>query len=413
MKNIYIVNKHSRAINYGIGTFTKQLVKALKRTGGDVTVVTLYCTESKELEIRLLDDVRYIDIPISSEIYNPYFTHSKNDERYQRNVFYLLSKYICVDAENIFHLNFMELAMFTSVLKQYLSCKVILHVHYTQWSFDLLGDKKKLESICKRTELNANEILVKKHFDKECFLLNHDCDKVIAIADHANETLRRIYKVDPAKLVTIPNGLADSYKQKSDVEYLRNKYGLRDNECAIIFVGRLDAVKGVHILIKAFKEVLNTNIKVRLFIVGEGNDHYVRSCIKETGPYWSSITFTGFLPKRIISELYQISSIGVVPSIYEEFGFVATEMLMHKLPIIVNKTTGLKEIVSEGENGVFVKLDYKRKGSSSKYLASKITELLNDEAQLSELKKNSRKSYLKKYTRKVFENNILKLYSIL
>lgn len=48
-------------------------------------------------------------------------------------------------------------------------------------------------------------------------------------------------------------------------------------------------------------------------------------------------------------ELYAIAEVGVVPSFHEEFGYVAAEMMLHKLPIIVNNTMGLKEITENGK----------------------------------------------------------------
>lgn len=53
--------------------------------------------------------------------------------------------------------------------------------------------------------------------------------------------------------------------------------------------------------------------------------------------------FTGYVNQRTLSDLYSVADIGVVPSLHEEFGYVAIEMMMHRLPVIVNATTGLAE----------------------------------------------------------------------
>lgn len=56
-------------------------------------------------------------------------------------------------------------------------------------------------------------------------------------------------------------------------------------------------------------------------------------------------TDTFFYKNKKLFELYSIADIGVLLSIHEEFGYTAIEMPMYKIPHIVNKTTGLAEIV--------------------------------------------------------------------
>ena len=52
--------------------------------------------------------------------------------------------------------------------------------------------------------------------------------------------------------------------------------------------------------------------------------------------------------------MLSIGDIGVSPSLHEEFGFVALEMMMMKLPLIAGKTTGLSELVKNEKSGLLV-----------------------------------------------------------
>ena len=51
------------------------------------------------------------------------------------------------------------------------------------------------------------------------------------------------------------------------------------------------------------------------------------------------------MEKKELYEIYQMADVGVVPSLYEPFGYVAVEMMMHRLPIVV--TSCLNEVVDD------------------------------------------------------------------
>lgn len=57
-----------------------------------------------------------------------------------------------------------------------------------------------------------------------------------------------------------------------------------------------------------------------------------------------------------------MSDIGIVPSIHEEFGYVALEMMMAGLPIVANSTTGLRDLTENGKYGLL----YNRRDAQGK-----------------------------------------------
>mgnify|MGYP000556251796 FL=1 len=60
----------------------------------------------------------------------------------------------------------------------------------------------------------------------------------------------------------------------------------------IIFVGRLEEIKGTHFLIRAFQLILQESSNCRLWIVGDGD---YQNSFSEANPIFSKITFTGFV----------------------------------------------------------------------------------------------------------------------
>ena len=116
----------------------------------------------------------------------------------------------------------------------------------------------------------------------------------------------------------------------------------------ILYSGQLTKVKGVHILISAFKQINCKNI--RLHIAGRGN--YAER-LKEIADGDSRITFHGFMEWEELKGLYEKASVTVVPSIwYEPFGLIMIESFKYGTPVIGSNIGGIPEIVEDGYNGL-------------------------------------------------------------
>lgn len=116
----------------------------------------------------------------------------------------------------------------------------------------------------------------------------------------------------------------------------------------ILYSGQLTRVKGVHILIDAFKQIKHKNI--RLHIVGRGN--YAEE-LKGIARGDSRIIFHGFMQWEELEGLCKKASVTVVPSIwYEPFGLIIIESFKYGTPVIGSNIGGIPEIVDDGYNGL-------------------------------------------------------------
>jgi glycosyltransferase involved in cell wall biosynthesis len=246
-------------------------------------------------------------------------------------------------------------------------------------------------------------------------------DKVIALSDNMKNFLFSEYQLEPYKVTVIPNGLEDVLIDNgqmtidnagdTDKIALREKWHLSANESIILFAGRLHPIKGLTFLINAFCEILKIIPNCRLIIAGGGRNDMYR---KEAEDISSQITFTGLLDKKALYELYQIADIGVVPSLYEPFGLVALEMMMHGLPIVATATSGLNEVVDDTcglKTPVIEHPD--RVEVDTDLLAEKILYLSQHSNEARTMGQNGRKRYLREYTSEVFRRNMLNLYRLL
>jgi glycosyltransferase len=409
-KRLYVFNGTSRAANYGIGTYIDQLIPVLKDSEWELCIVYLYA-QGTEAEMIEKKGYKQINIPYPA-------TQTKNAPRYySRNIAYLLKEFIPEDkgVDIIFHLNFMSNEYFVKCLKKHFRCKIILISHYTNWSFSLFGDYIRLKKILKKTknELNKDvfEKTIAKNFEEDIRMINQ-VDRLVCVAEHTWKEFKIAKNFPSDKTEIINNALKDIYiplpeKKKTD---LRKKYCIPENTKLILFAGRLDEVKGVAFLIRTFKKIITDFPDSRLIVIGEGS---FETWLKESADCWSKITFTGRLDKKKLYEFYRIADMGVVCSLHEEFGFVAIEMMMYALPVIVTQTGGLDEIVEDNVSGlkVPVRTIKSKRQVDVKYLSEKMKLLLNNPVYARELGKNGRKRFLDKYEISVFKEKMLTLYN--
>ncbi len=146
-----------------------------------------------------------------------------------------------------------------------------------------------------------------------------------------------------------PEQLKNRYKQK---------FNISDSDKLIIYAGRLVPEKGVLQMIKAFINAkFEENVKLIIaggtFYSNNKRTPYIKKCV-EASQNKDNIIFTGYIPGNEISTLYQISNIGVVPSICNEaFGLTILEMMAVGLPIITTNRGGIPELVDEKIGFIF------------------------------------------------------------
>ena len=133
-----------------------------------------------------------------------------------------------------------------------------------------------------------------------------------------------------------------------DLALLRKRYGFSEDDIIILFVGRLEPVKGVRELFSVFPRVKARHDKARLLVVGRGSlEGYAAEEAKRQGS--GSVTLvTDFLGPAEKMLHYALADLCVFPSIYEPFGIVALEAAAMGKPAVVGAagTSGLAEIVN-------------------------------------------------------------------
>ncbi|MDP2044433.1 MAG: glycosyltransferase family 4 protein, partial [Candidatus Omnitrophota bacterium] len=143
----------------------------------------------------------------------------------------------------------------------------------------------------------------------------------------------------------------------------------------ILFVGRLEKEKGLHILLHAMvmakKEVPN----IHLLIAGEGTFRSVLEQIVRSLGIYEHVSFLGWLKTDDLRNLYKEAYILILPSIMQEgLGMVLVEAGLMGRPVVASNIGGIGDIVRHGENGLLVP------SGDAKALADAIVTTLKDRA---------------------------------
>lgn len=123
----------------------------------------------------------------------------------------------------------------------------------------------------------------------------------------------------------------------------------------LIFVGRLEKVKGLDTLLAAMEILKAEPLDIRLTIVGDGS---LRSWLEtELVSHGLSdrVDLTGPVPfGRELFDLYRSADIMVLPSYSEGLPLVLVEAMANSLPVIASAVGGIPEIVEHEKNGLMV-----------------------------------------------------------
>lgn len=405
---VYIFNSLCRGSLYGIGTYIRELQSTLDKAGIDYGIVNLYGMGNT---VTTSKDAGHISINIPKVQY----LNKKGSKYYTRNVAFLLQEFIPKDKDVnlIFHLNFMGDPDFVDALKkQFPQSKIVLVAHYTNWSFDLMGDESQLGKILRKPAKSrrGKEQTIYNAFKADLKMIRK-VDRFICVANHTLKTYQKYGTVKTDKCIVINNALTDIYQpiEYEEKKAIRDKYYIRPDEQILLYAGRLDQDKGVEFLIQAFKILKEDYPRLRLYLLGEGD--YNR-WLKIAEGNWSQITFTGKLNRERVQEFYNIADIGVVCSLHEAFGLTAVEMMMSQLPIVVSDAGGLDEIVEDEISGlkVHVEVNEKIRSINPQSLAEQIRRLLDDSSFSQQIGEGARKRFLEKYGITNFSTQMAELY---
>lgn len=193
-------------------------------------------------------------------------------------------------------------------------------------------------------------------------------DVVTSVSEFLKRETIEKYGVEK-DIIAIPNFIDTDVFHPVDGRNLRRLLAPGD-EKVLVHVSNFRAVKRVGDAIKAFKIILDSGIKAKFLLVGDGPDRGECEALARELGIWQQTRFLG--KQAELASILSISDVFLIPSGNESFGLSALEAMACGVPVISSDVGGLPEVNVDGKTGYIVKM-----GDVAE-LAKKILELLTD-----------------------------------
>lgn len=177
-------------------------------------------------------------------------------------------------------------------------------------------------------------------------------DGIVAISPHMADTMRR-YGVDIDKVHLIPNGI-----NPREIGVFENVVPRNSDHgpLKLLFVGRIEPIKGLDCLVAGCEELDRRGIDFTLAIAGKGSSTYLNQLkqrIQRAG-LQNRIEWIGSVPREKLFSLYSQHHILIVPSINDPCPLVVLESMASGLPVVGSNVGGIPMMVEAGETGFTV-----------------------------------------------------------
>lgn len=236
--------------------------------------------------------------------------------------------------------------------------------------------------------------------------------KAICISQAAaDECVKR--GVSREKTAVIALGITDDHKVKrGDArKYLEEKYPEVSSESKILLtVGRLVERKGVAwFLDNVYPDIIKSVPEAIYLVVGTGEEKATIEKIIKKNKLAGKVILTGKVDDETLSAIYKGSDIFVMPNIpvendVEGFGRVILEASLAELPAVASGIEGIKDAVSDGNNGILVPT------KSSEMMKEEILKFLKDDKLARRFASNSRKYSMKNYDWRNIAKQYVQIY---
>ena len=226
------------------------------------------------------------------------------------------------------------------------------------------------------------------------------------------ETIFNEIGLDSTNAQIIPLGIA--------LPNLKKDNSKNEHPLTVLFVGRLEKRKGVHILFRAIPYVLEETPGTKFLIIGRdtytnedfisfnGEEKYsFKSKLINSIPdkYLKNICFLDYVENKALSQYYSSCDIFVAPSLYESFGFIFIEAMSYAKPVIGCGVGGVPEVIEDGVSGILIPPE------DHLSLAESILKLLNNKSLRIELGRKAQERVENNFTDAIMVEKTLKAYN--
>lgn len=376
-KNIIVIYENDISSEYGIGTYLNEFVKCIK---GEKFNIIIVCLNANCSEIKHIYDNGILSIRI------PYI-NVRNRIKYIRNVSKIINGSV-PELKSYFFINNDAILDIVEPINQIWSEVVIFYIlHNIEYSAFIHKNSSFINNLS-------------------------NIDYIICLSNYTKKYLVRILNVNAEKILVIHNGAEDLYPifNSCNSQIIRSEFNIHTNDKIVLYVGRVDLLKGILNLILAFNHLIKLRPECRLIIVGDGLlSEYIPLCYN----FFSRVSFTGKVSREDLIKFYRIADLVVLPSWGEQCSYVGIEVLMLGIPSIISDSPGIDEMFDEGVDTI-AKIKLSKNNNvpihETEIFCNTINSALNFTSKDKEkLRINSRRKFLSTYSIHVMKKKYIEL----
>jgi len=181
-------------------------------------------------------------------------------------------------------------------------------------------------------------------------------DAVLTVSRDAARMMHDEWAVAIDKLHTIPNGVDTQHFRPADnadeVVRIRRQLGLRPTDHIAICVANLLPIKGIDVLLRAWRQVVMADRQAHLLLVGDGPLRSELEQLTAELQCTHTVRFLGHTDRA--AELLRSADLFVLPSRYESCSNATLEAMASGLPVVASDVGGMRELVTPNTTGWLV-----------------------------------------------------------
>lgn len=193
----------------------------------------------------------------------------------------------------------------------------------------------------------------------------HGSNQLIASTESDRQQMIRWYGIPSSRVTVIPAGVDLAHFRPRSSTQARRRLELGEQP-VVLFVGRIQRLKGIDVLLGATAELVRRSPGVRPTVLIVGGSPYgsavtaealelqrLRRLAEDLG-IADVVRFEGGVQQERLPDYYSAANVTVMPSTYESFGLVALESMACGTPVVATRVGGLTSLVRDGETGYLV-----------------------------------------------------------
>ncbi len=243
-----------------------------------------------------------------------------------------------------------------------------------------------------------------------------EIDRLIVATTDERDNLQTLYSTSPDIIEIIPPGVDTTHFYPIPFDEAKEFISIPEDEKMILFVGRIEPLKGIDTLLKAIAQLKQADILQKcphfLYIIGgdldsdlvkmDGEMQRLQILCDELGLN-DLVLFLGKRDQDSLQYYYSAAEMLVMPSHYESFGMVALEAMACGTPVIATQVGGLQHLVQDQKTGFVIPND------NPDALEEKITVLICKPELREKMSKNSI-SYAQSFSWNIITKLLIKAF---